>query len=83
MRKSRVVALLIVVALVGAACTSHKAVNSGGGGPTPTVPPTVKLVERLQGFVPRGRHLDVSRSRQRVHDLGHSSRPVRGCGSRH
>jgi ABC-type branched-subunit amino acid transport system substrate-binding protein len=36
--------MLLVVALVGAACTSHKAVNSGGGGPTPTVAPTIKFV---------------------------------------
>jgi ABC-type branched-subunit amino acid transport system substrate-binding protein len=44
-RKSRVVAMLVVVALVGAACTSHKTVNSGGGGTTPTVAPTIKLVD--------------------------------------
>jgi ABC-type branched-subunit amino acid transport system substrate-binding protein len=43
-KKTRVVAMLLVVALVGAACTSHKAVNSGGGGPTPTVAPTIKFV---------------------------------------
>ncbi|MGO9344759.1 MAG: ABC transporter substrate-binding protein [Acidimicrobiales bacterium] len=45
MRKTRVVAMLLVVALVGAACTSHKAVNSGGGGTTPTVAPTIKFVD--------------------------------------
>lgn len=38
--------MLLVIALAAAACTSHKAVNSGGGNTTvPTVAPTIKFVD--------------------------------------
>lgn len=48
MRKTRVVATLLVLALVGAACTSHTAATPGGGGTTaPTVPKSVKLVNAV------------------------------------
>ncbi len=35
----------LAIALLTAACTSHTAPSAGGGGPTPTVSPTVKLVD--------------------------------------
>ena len=52
MRKSRVVAMLMVVALVGAACTSHKAVNSAADDHRPTVSPTIKLVDAAKQSCP-------------------------------
>jgi branched-chain amino acid transport system substrate-binding protein len=47
-RRTRVVATLLVIALVSAACTSHPAVNSGGGtGPAPTVPKNIKTINAI------------------------------------
>ena len=53
-RRTRVVATLLVIALVAAACTSHTAVNYGGGGgtTTPTVPPTITLVDAVEQSCP-------------------------------
>jgi ABC-type branched-subunit amino acid transport system substrate-binding protein len=49
MRRTRVVAALLVIALVAAACTSHSAVNSGGGtGTTSTIPANVKTVDAVK-----------------------------------
>jgi ABC-type branched-subunit amino acid transport system substrate-binding protein len=48
MRRTRVVAVLLVIALVGAACTSHKATNSGGSNTTVTVPKSVKTVDAVK-----------------------------------
>jgi branched-chain amino acid transport system substrate-binding protein len=48
-RRTRVVTTLLVLALVGAACTSHTQANSGGGATTtPTVPKNVKLVDAIK-----------------------------------
>jgi ABC-type branched-subunit amino acid transport system substrate-binding protein len=50
MRRTRVLGVLLVVALVAAACTSHTAPNSGGGT-TVTAPPT-KLVDAVKQSCP-------------------------------
>ena len=53
MRRTRVVAALSVIALVAAACTSHSAVNSGGGtGTTSTIPESVKTVDAVKQTCP-------------------------------
>lgn len=43
---------VLAIVLVAGACTSHTTPSAGGGGPTPTVPATVKLVNVLHVACP-------------------------------
>lgn len=54
MRRTRVVTTLLVLALVGAACTSHPAANNGGGSgtTTPTLPKNITLVDAIKQSCP-------------------------------
>jgi ABC-type branched-subunit amino acid transport system substrate-binding protein len=52
MRRIRVVAVLLVTALVAAACTSHTGANSPGSSSTVTVPPTVTVVDAVKQSCP-------------------------------